>query len=422
MVENMSSNAAAERAFSRVMASHGATRIQGLVKIARIHPGYAPIWAALAEEHWSSRRREEALQAARRAIKLDPRAHRGFSSELKMASRSVLAQIAPDEARGKKPEKTPKALVSVASVQPNLMLESALSLQDPNERVSVLEELHAIAPDDAEVLFHLAKQLAIVSRADDARSAGDELRQLSPERYNQLYAWATQNLAEAQVQVAGDVSGRSTRTGGGASREGTGRPTEPRQAVRNIPSSGIPNPARRAQPDVSHRPPRLPRRSAAQPRQSHGQSRQSHREGRHPVAPTHPRGQLARGRSTAASSMSGRPVRPLAGEAEPSRIRSRAQVKHDDMSRRSAATPDKHEMRRERPEISVGHDLDDAVTVDKILGAPIGDMPDDDVTSRSNVEELAHVLPPDDENATRRVDLRELERLASASMDPSLDD
>ncbi len=94
------------------------------------------------------------------------------------------------------------------------------------------------------------------------------------------------------------------------------------------------------------------------------------------------------------------------------------------MSRGGARAPDKDGMRRrERPQISVGHDLDDAVTVDKILGAPIGDdMPDDDVTSRSNVEELAQVSPPDDENATRRVDLRELERLVSASMDPSLDD
>lgn len=390
----MSSNPAAERQFSRVMASHGAARFEGLVKLARVHTDYAPVWSALAEEHWRSRRREEALQAARRAIKLDPNTHRGFSSELKMASRSILAQIAPAAARPQKPKQPARsAPVSSSGIRVTRMLESALALRDRNERISLLEELHAIAPDEPEVLFHLAKELAVVGRAEDARRVGEELRAIDPDAYTKLYAWASQHLVEAQAEARRDHSSASASASAPASvpasapatpqtasagaerldarrevgvpRPGAGRPAH------TMPALDTPNPAldgrRRGPPASYSAPPMPPTRSA-----------------------------VASSDQATARIPSSRSTLPIEGPYGQSRRGGPAHAAMDD-------------------------DFDGAVTMEKSLDPLL--MPDDEeVTNRSSIDEISRVAPPKDENATRRLNIVELERLASASMDPNLDD
>ena len=87
-----STGASAQTALSSALAAHGSARIEGLVRLSREHSDFAPVWVALAEEHLKARRKEEALTAAKRALKLDFDAHQRFSPELKdlcSGSRSV---------------------------------------------------------------------------------------------------------------------------------------------------------------------------------------------------------------------------------------------------------------------------------------------------------------------------------------------
>jgi tetratricopeptide (TPR) repeat protein len=420
----MSRNSLAQTELSRALSATGAARIEALVKLSQRDPTFAPVWGALAEEHWKSRRREEALQAARRALRLDPSLHARFTRELSMASRNILAEVAPasvapaqaeapaaqrqqartagpssqaareleqagslvgyrrrnrleelsraypehapiwlalaeenlaqrsvnhaldslDQAlaldpslenlmspeleRARKythreplyseepdirptspdvmtagaavpgaalPVSAPGAGVPIiaageaapvmaggtlagAAIRPapepprssplvSKMLATALALRHPGERIAVLQELFTAAPDDTDVLFHLAQELALDGRTDAARDAGNRLRELSPERYADLYAWAEERLTaqaprpgltpqtpqtppavEAARGVPGPVERAMDSPHGGASesdasfRHGGGSPRL---------FGGTPNPAARSKPDLS---------------------------------------------------------------------------------------------------------------------------------------------------------------------------
>ncbi len=319
-----SSHAAAQVALSRALASSGAERIEGLVKLSRREPTFGPVWAALAEEHWNSRRREDALSAARRALRIDPSLHGGFSSELAQASRPILAKLAEqnparNEAESSRPAATSpsgrqeagespdqalaqaKILVGYARrdrmveiarrhpghaptwlalaeenlvqyrtnealeaaeqalhLDPQLesqmssdlhgawsysqrpsysgpqqpgaappqaeapapqpavapipqpaaspsppglprldgMLAATLAIGDRDQRLAVLCELAVLAPNDVEVTFHMAKELALANRAEEARRAGETLQKLSMERYHALYIWAEEHWSK----------------------------------------------------------------------------------------------------------------------------------------------------------------------------------------------------------------------------------
>lgn len=373
-----SSGASAQAALSSALAAHGSARVEGLVRLSREHPEFAPVWVALAEEHLDARRKEEALTAARRALKLDIDAHRQFSPALReisssliperkrepvpappaaskarpsashlgrpaasepaaqalqqasilvgyhrrtrleelsqeypdyapiwvalaeetLAQRSVAqameaaeramamdpsleAVMSPPLARAWKyhrkesraaapkaragstdPERPASSTTSAAPYgthgatrpEPSLepaapaeaprptkpglqkMLATALGLRSRPERITVLEQLRAMDPDSDEVLFHLAKELALDNRMDDARKAGDQLRELSPERYSELYAWASAHWASKAT--AGPPS---APTAAPAEREA---PAPPAARVRSPEPPSSPQPPR----------------------------------------------------------------------------------------------------------------------------------------------------------------------------------
>lgn len=205
------SSRVAESEYARVMATGGAERTQGLVKLVRVYVDFAPAWASLAEEHWVARRREEALNAARRALAIDPGLHNGFTLDLKMATRPLLAQLAPKTPARTAPQSAdsgasdPAGAIQTrgqATLANRQMLHTALGLRNLEERIALLQELEVLAPEDPELLFHLAKELAVAGRTEDARRAGQRLERCAPERYVELYAWAEKNLASARAAHA----------------------------------------------------------------------------------------------------------------------------------------------------------------------------------------------------------------------------
>lgn len=354
MARRSSGSSAAHAELKRALAAHGPARVERLVTLSHDHPDFAPVWVALAEHHWNAGRTEEALQAARRALRIDPSAHGDFSAGLSGATRSLLpkksaspplepppdltsrpltgsvkdtarpmgrptpsgpadkalqqasilvgfrrrerleelskeypdhapillalaeetlvqrsveqAMVAaeramsqdpsleammsppmarawkyhkierrisetPSPARGnagaergssspavppggprkpyqragagvaKSPEpapaSTPKAPHST-SPRLNKMLKTALGLRSRIERITILEQLASMDPDNPRVLFHLAKELSLEGKMEDARKRGDALRDVSPELYTELYEWAATHWANQQ--------------------------------------------------------------------------------------------------------------------------------------------------------------------------------------------------------------------------------
>lgn len=347
----MTQNPLAQAELSRALAARGAERIERLVKLSQTDPTYAPVWLALAEEHWQARRREEAVQAAKKGLRLDPSLHRHLSLELGQATRHILAEKEPrpapkpaasmadaarraaqeapavdprraaprgrsqaggapvpdaaatreleqaallvgyrrrqrlEELAQKYPDHGPtrlalaeeylaqhgaglaleslkKALALDPSLEPLMspelerawryhqkdpmhspgdmprdqraaalpvpsqsatpapepgktptpdargaelagmdrMLATALGLRDREERITVLQQLSAMAPGHVDVLFHLAQELAIALRHEDARLVGNQLRTVSPERYAELYMWAEEYLSRPRPE------------------------------------------------------------------------------------------------------------------------------------------------------------------------------------------------------------------------------
>ena len=196
-------NGSAAKELYTIMSSTGAARLVGLVELAQVFPDYAPIWVALAHEHLDSRRREEAMSAARKALLIDRSLYSRFDRDLKLVCRPLLDKLpAPTTQAGTANHKmTASEAASAMDLQMHALLETALNIDDRHERVSVLEELSDMAPNQDLILFHLAKELAIVGRADAARLMGDRLQRLSPELYKDLYQWAGQHLAREQARA-----------------------------------------------------------------------------------------------------------------------------------------------------------------------------------------------------------------------------
>lgn len=201
----------AARKLSELALVRGASRFQGLIALAKAHPDHAPVWAELAHEHWNARRREEALSVARKALHLDPGVFDEFPTELKIACRPLLAQLRP-RMSAQKPEPSEHKRNNVDAKPRKLdpvlqgFLDKALGIGHRQERLAVLEQLRDMEPDSPEILFHLAKEQAVMGRMDKARETGSRLHQLSSVLYTRLYEWAARYLAEEQEFARAQVS------------------------------------------------------------------------------------------------------------------------------------------------------------------------------------------------------------------------
>lgn len=241
-------NAAAE--LMQAKAQHGMARIHALEAYTRKFPAEAHGWLALAEESLAHRRIGEAMVALERALALDPNLERLLSPKLESARRFAakesrgqsrglpdqepvsLRDVKPvysktarpdeitrrarhpqppqparvpasdDEITHRKPyprppEAGPRADAQPARSSPRVakMLERALQVSSPKERIAVLGELKLMAPDDPDVLYHFAVECAQAGQLDEARRTGRVLERISPRRYEELYAWAARYFA-----------------------------------------------------------------------------------------------------------------------------------------------------------------------------------------------------------------------------------
>lgn len=418
----------AESELHRIMASTGAARMQGLIKLTRTNSRFAPGWAALAEEHWASRRREEALQAAKKALRLDPKLHHRFSIELRLASRPILAEIAPPKVKVIKTQSAPMGDTPGESggARSNQMLDTALKLNDRDERVAVLEDLKELTPNDPAVLFHLAKELAVVGRSEDARQAGDELRKVAPDRYTELYAWANSSLPREQAEY-------EARSGGRRKPAPSPKPSPRPAPVRAQPGPPKSTTAPPPPPKPTSPPPRLDPTPRPPPRSLHrAQPDPRMRE---------PRGEEAATRPVAKpipSAHAGPPPNARPKRPPPERRRGPERpVRPSDPAETEARTTvylahDKPQSTLDRVIDSIGEQIgtdgefDEAATVDVALeNIGLDDGPgeqEEDVTARAQLKDLKRPRQPDGDNETVRLHLSELQKLVTASVDPKLDE
>lgn len=229
---------------AKAKALQGSDRRRSLEELTREHPNEGRTWLALAEEHVESRRIEEALEAAERAVELDSRLERSMSRKLMNARRYRKAGIevpgsekkprqrrrgayggpysgggaasapanrskrpsnapyAPPQhqPRSQRASQPPPAQSPPGAGQPRLhdagnagpQLVQALQIQDRGQRVAALRSILQMSPNNPAVLFHFAIEAALVGDINGAQQAGSLLQSVSPQRYEELFALAEQ--------------------------------------------------------------------------------------------------------------------------------------------------------------------------------------------------------------------------------------
>jgi tetratricopeptide (TPR) repeat protein len=100
-------NDIAQIELERALRATGAVRHQHLIRLSDRYPHHPDTWVALAEDHLGARRREEALHAVERALRLDPRAHQRFSPALLNISRHLVSTAQSDQTDSPAPSNAP---------------------------------------------------------------------------------------------------------------------------------------------------------------------------------------------------------------------------------------------------------------------------------------------------------------------------
>ncbi|HWN68014.1 MAG TPA: hypothetical protein VNM90_10275 [Haliangium sp.] len=242
VIDRSGTDPQARAALEQAMKLSADRRCDHLAELALRHPGHAPIWLALAEEHLAGSRVEYAVSAYERALQLDaalqavaPRKlealrlyhrrvridapgkmERSVPASPWMNARNAAPAPAPLPPRSKAkgttpppmtawdPRKGEPAVPGISDSSLHQVLARALELPDRDQRLAALRTLETKAPDAPAVLFHLALELALAGQNEAARQAGDRLMKVSPAYYRRLYEVAERHWpAGDQRRLAG---------------------------------------------------------------------------------------------------------------------------------------------------------------------------------------------------------------------------
>jgi tetratricopeptide (TPR) repeat protein len=159
------------------MALHGPARKERLLELSEEHPAFGPIWVALAEEHLAGRRREEALYAVRRALRVDPDSVRRCSPALAQAASHLIPR------RAAEPASSDRQVVALdqrgSAARPTMELTRAKALAGSQRRERLIDLTHQF-PNHGPTWLALAEENLAQRRAARAMTALDRALHLDP--------------------------------------------------------------------------------------------------------------------------------------------------------------------------------------------------------------------------------------------------
>jgi tetratricopeptide (TPR) repeat protein len=180
-------NDEAQRALERALQLPAMHRKERLIELTKKYTGHGPTWLAMAEEHASGGRNEEAAAALRRALDVDLSLRADVSHGLRVAAPKVLDEAV---ARAAQADKAERAAASAApqpagyvidrsgtDPQARAALEQAMKLS-ADRRCDHLAELALRYPGHAPIWLALAEEHLAGSRAEYAVSAYERALQL----------------------------------------------------------------------------------------------------------------------------------------------------------------------------------------------------------------------------------------------------
>ena len=243
VVDRSGTDPQARAALEQAMRLPADRRCDHLAELALRHPGHAPIWLALAEEHLAGSRVEYAVSAYERALSLDsalqavaPRkleALRLYHRRVRIdapgkmersvppsawmkARKSVLTPVPTPRAqpRGTTPPpmapwRGEAAVPGISDSSLHQVLARALELPEREQRLAALRTLEVKAPDAPAVLFHLALELALAGQNEEARKVGVRLNKVSPAYYRRLYEVAERHWPAADERKLAGVAAKT---------------------------------------------------------------------------------------------------------------------------------------------------------------------------------------------------------------------
>jgi tetratricopeptide (TPR) repeat protein len=163
------------------MALHGPARKERLIALSEQHPEHGPIWVALAEEHLAGRRREEALYAVRRALRVDPDSARRCSPALAQAASHLIPRRAGQPGQ---PESNDRKVIALeqrhaSAPRPTIELTRVKALGGSQRRERLVDLTHQF-PNHGPTWLALAEENLAQRRAARAMTALDRALHLDP--------------------------------------------------------------------------------------------------------------------------------------------------------------------------------------------------------------------------------------------------
>ena len=208
----------AQSALERALRQTGAARAEQLAGLSRRYPDHGPIWLALAEQHISNRRREDARYAARKALELDAGLARTFSSPLAGVCEAFMPHRAAPAGTEMKARAMRRRIHNPGD--PSIELAQAKRLGG-HARADRLESLTERFPEHAPTWLAFAEELLAARKITRAMEALNRALTLDPEqqrfmsprletahRYHDAEAPASSSAASqpASPAVAGTAS------------------------------------------------------------------------------------------------------------------------------------------------------------------------------------------------------------------------